>query len=63
VLVAIGILLVFQLAFTYLPVMQSLFGTAALDLTTWAVISLVASSVLWLVELEKLAVRRIMQRH
>jgi hypothetical protein len=37
--------------------MQSLFGTAALDLQTWGAIILLASSVLWLVELEKIAVK------
>jgi magnesium-transporting ATPase (P-type) len=58
VLYAVAILLVFQLAFTYLPLMQALFGTAPLDLRTWLVITLVASSVLWLVEIEKAVVRR-----
>ena len=59
VLIAVALLVVFQLAFTYVPLMQSLFGTAPLGLATWGIIVLVASSVLWLVELEKLAVRRI----
>jgi magnesium-transporting ATPase (P-type) len=59
VLYAVAILLVFQMAFTYLPTMQSLFGTAPLDLTTWALITLVASSVFWLVEIEKALVRRV----
>jgi magnesium-transporting ATPase (P-type) len=58
VLYAVGLLILFQLAFTYLPVMQTLFGTTALSLKTWAVIVLVASSVLWLVEIEKAGVRR-----
>ena len=62
VLLAVGLLVLFQLGFTYIPTMQSLFGTAALDLQTWGAIILVASSVLWLVELEKLAVKRSLQR-
>ncbi len=62
VLLAVGLLIIFQLGFTYLPTMQSLFGTTALDLKTWGIIVLVASSVLWLVELEKLAVKRSLQR-
>jgi magnesium-transporting ATPase (P-type) len=62
VLMAVALLAVFQLAFTYLPTMQTLFGTAPLDLATWGSIVLVASSVLWLVELEKLAVKRIARR-
>ncbi|MEE8588457.1 MAG: cation transporting ATPase C-terminal domain-containing protein, partial [Sulfurimonadaceae bacterium] len=57
VLVAIGILIVFQLGFTYLTPMQALFGTTAIDLAIWLRIVLVASSVLFLVELEKFFVR------
>jgi len=57
VLIAIGILLIFQLGFTYLTPMQSLFGTAAIDLKIWLRILLVSSSVLFLVELEKYFVR------
>ena len=56
---AIIILLVLQLGFTYWAPMQQLFGTAAIDLVTWGCIVLVASSVLVLVELEKLIIRRV----
>jgi len=59
VLLAIGILLIFQLGFTYLAPMQSLFGTTAIDFNIWLRILLVASSVLFLVELEKFFVRRL----
>ena len=59
VLIAIGTLIIFQLAFTYLEPMQSLFGTTAIDLSIWLRILIVASSVLFLVELEKYFVRRI----
>ena len=58
VLVAIVVLLVLQMGFTYLAPMQTLFGTSALDLATWAYIVLVSSSVLFLVELEKALMRR-----
>jgi len=58
VLISIGILIIFQLGFTYLEPMQSLFGTMAIDLHIWLRILLVASSVLFLVELEKYVVRR-----
>jgi calcium-translocating P-type ATPase len=58
VLYAVGVLLLFQLAFTYLPPLQTLFGTAALDAAIWVRIVLVASSVLFIVELEKALVRR-----
>jgi len=57
VLIAIVILVIFQLGFTYLAPMQSLFGTAAIELSTWLRIVIVASSVLFLVEFEKYVVR------
>ncbi len=57
-LLAVGILIVFQLCFTYLGPMQALFGTAGLDAEAWLRIVLVASSVLFLVELEKAVIRR-----
>ncbi|MEN8177838.1 MAG: cation-transporting P-type ATPase [Pseudomonadota bacterium] len=57
VLIAIGILIIFQLGFTYLAPMQSLFGTASIDFSIWVRILLVSSSVLFLVELEKYFVR------
>ena len=50
--------LLFQLAFTYLPPIQTLFGTAAIDPGVWLHIVLVAASVLFIVELEKVLVRR-----
>lgn len=53
VLYAAGLLLLFQLAFTYLPPIQTLFGTAAIGAGVWLRIILVASSVLFIVELEK----------
>jgi len=57
-LIATGLLVLFQLAFTYLSPMQTLFGTTGLDGMTWLIIVLVASTVLFLVELEKFVVRR-----
>jgi magnesium-transporting ATPase (P-type) len=62
VLAAIAVLIILQLCFTYLPPMQSLFGTAAIDFNIWLRILLVASSVLFLVELEKFFVRRSKQK-
>jgi len=58
VLIAIAILIIFQLGFTYLKPMQSLFGTTSIDLITWLRIITVSSSVLFLVELEKYFIRR-----
>jgi len=57
VLIAIGVLIILQLGFTYLAPMQSLFGTAAIDFNIWLRILVIASSVLFLVELEKSFVR------
>ncbi|MBE0596418.1 MAG: HAD-IC family P-type ATPase, partial [Desulfuromonadales bacterium] len=54
VLWAIALVLLFQMLFTYLPPMQTLFGTAPLDLATWGRIVGIAASVFILVELEKL---------
>ncbi|MDF2152854.1 cation-transporting P-type ATPase [Vibrio sp. CAU 1672] len=58
VLIAIAVLAVFQASFTYLPIMQQLFGTCALEAEVWFKICLVASSVLFLVELEKHYLRK-----
>ena len=58
VLYAIGILVIFQLAFTYLGPMQLLFATAAISVDAWLRVIAVASSVLFLVEIEKFLVRK-----
>ena len=58
-LFATAFLLLFQLAFTYTSPMQQLFGTIGLDWKTWLIITVVSSSVLFLVELEKAVVRRL----
>lgn len=58
VLYAIGLLLIIQMGFTYLPPMQALFATTAIGIEAWLRIIAVASSVLILVELEKMVLRR-----
>nr|WP_232020277.1 cation-transporting P-type ATPase [Sulfuriflexus mobilis] len=58
VLYAIGLLLVFQLGFTYLGPMQTLFATTAMSAEAWLRVIVVASSVLFLVEIEKLLLRK-----
>jgi magnesium-transporting ATPase (P-type) len=60
--IAIGVLLILQLAFTYLPVMQTLFHTAALDAAAWGRILAFGACVLLAVELEKAVVRRLRPR-
>jgi len=59
VLIAVGLLIVFQLVFTYVGVMQTLFGTTAIDLLTWVRIILISSSVFFLVEIDKYFVRKL----
>lgn len=57
-LLAIGLVILFQLAFTYFGFMQTLFGSAALNATDWLLSIGVSASVLMFVELEKLVTRR-----
>ncbi len=58
ILLAIGMLLILQLALTYLPVMQMLFGTVALDFETWMVIVGFGAFLFWIVEFEKFLLTR-----
>ena len=59
VLYAIALLVVFQIGFTYLPPLNALFGTAAINFAQWLSIILVSSSVFVLVEFEKFILRRL----
>ena len=45
--------LLLQLAFTYLPIMHRLFGTAAIDLIDWAVLAGIGAAVFVIIELER----------
>jgi len=58
VLYSTGILIILQLLFVYLPVMQTLFGTVSLQVSDWMLILAVSFSVLLLVEFEKYLIRR-----
>ena len=57
-LYAVGILVLLQAAFTYVPGMQRLFGTAPLDATDWAAVAAFGMTLFLVVEAEKLVVRR-----
>lgn len=59
VLLAAGLVIAFQLVFTYAPFMQVLFKTVALPWNLWPLIVAVAFSVFVLVELEKILLRSI----
>jgi magnesium-transporting ATPase (P-type) len=61
-LIAVGLTIVLQVAFTWWEPMQGLFRTRALDLVTCAVIAVSATSVLLLVETEKAAFRHVLRR-
>lgn len=54
---AVLLLAASQLAFTYWPPMQMLFGTTDIDAHTWRMIIAVSSSVFILVEIEKFIIR------
>ncbi len=56
---AIGVLIVLQLAFSYAPVMHALFGTTAIGLQDWARVLAFGAAVFVIVELEKLVLRRL----
>jgi magnesium-transporting ATPase (P-type) len=57
VLVAIGVLAVLQGLFTFLPLLQALFATAALDVSTWVRVFLFGVFVYGVVEIEKAWIR------
>ena len=59
--VALGtvvVTLVLQMLLTYAPPMQRLFGTAALDASSWGVIAALAGGMFLAVEAEKWVLRR-----
>jgi magnesium-transporting ATPase (P-type) len=58
VLIAIAIVILFQLLFTYLPVMQYFFATTAIDLDAWLRILGVGIVIFVAVEIEKALLRR-----
>ncbi len=59
VLIAIALVIFFQMLFTYVPFMQMLFDTAAIGWAEWTAIVLVSSTVFFLVEGEKAVVRQL----
>ncbi len=56
---AIGVLILLQIAFTYAPVMHTLFGTTAIGADDWARILIFGVAVFVIVELEKMVLRRL----
>jgi magnesium-transporting ATPase (P-type) len=62
VLMAIGVLVLLQMAFTYLPLMQSWFGTAGLQPVDWLYCLVLGAGLFCIVEAEKAMGRRRLAR-
>ncbi|MDQ2102959.1 cation-transporting P-type ATPase [Azospirillum isscasi] len=60
--ISIGLMLVFQLAFTYAPPLQALFGTASVDWTQWVAMMAAGLVIFLAVEAEKAVTRRLIAR-
>ena len=58
-LVAIGVLALLQLGFTYLTPMQRLFGTGAMDAASWGLVAAFGIAMFFVVEAEKALMRRL----
>ena len=56
-LIGIISVIIFQLLFTYLPMMQKFFGTAAISLTAWVEIMVLSIILFFIVEVEKMVIR------
>jgi magnesium-transporting ATPase (P-type) len=61
-LLAVAVLVLMQLAFTYAPPLQAVFGTAALDAAAWGRIALFGVALFAIVEIEKAVLRRVRRR-
>ncbi len=61
--IAIALVMALQLAWTYLPFMQLVFGSTALGLGHWAAILAVRVAIFLVIELEKWVLRRFHGRH
>jgi magnesium-transporting ATPase (P-type) len=61
-LLAIILVVIFQLLFTYLPLSQTIFAVAGISLEDWLIIALATSPILLLVEIEKVVARRAQTR-
>ncbi|MDO8342751.1 MAG: HAD-IC family P-type ATPase [Cellvibrio sp.] len=61
-LLAIIVVVIFQLLFTYLPLSQTIFAVAGISLEDWLIIALATSPIVLLVETEKVVARRMQAR-
>ncbi|MGD9153358.1 MAG: cation-transporting P-type ATPase [Gammaproteobacteria bacterium] len=58
VLIAVGLTIIFQLLFTYIPYMERFFGVASIGFKQWGLILVASGCIYLLVELEKCIVRK-----
>lgn len=63
VLLGIGVVVLFQMIFTYWPLMNTLFHVAPIGLMSWLRIILVSSSLLFIIEMAKAVERRGMLKY
>ena len=63
VLLAVSIIILLQFLFTYLPLFQNLFGTAAIPVSDWIRLICFTFTVFILVEIEKMIMRRLAGKH
>jgi magnesium-transporting ATPase (P-type) len=62
VLIAIGVVILMQLAFTYLPPFQATFATEPLSLFEWGLVITAAAGLFVIVEIEKIVTRALLRR-
>lgn len=60
--IAIAVLVVLQLVYTYVPLMQDLFGTGSLTIREWLLVICVGLTTFFLMELDKFFQRRLAQK-
>lgn len=63
VLIAIALVVVLQLGFTYLPFMQYFFKTQPIDLSQWIIIMVIVLFIFFIVECEKAIFRRFLNKN
>jgi magnesium-transporting ATPase (P-type) len=59
VFIAIGALIIFQLIITYVPFMNTMFGTSPIEWIYWVYVAASGLAVLIIVEAEKFMARRL----
>lgn len=57
VLISIGIVIILQIGFTYLPFMQEVFSTRSIPVSEWFVITIISIIIFLIIELEKWILR------